>query len=182
MNIVTMLFAFGLKIASIIFFLIILLHFLKCLRFLDSKQTLKIHAIGTSLLGKSYSGFGKIEVYCTGEGDNYTKSHWIVTADTNGQNETVNTTNFEFHGEVVWKTLLVYRPNIIKETYIYKCVVENKCCETQTKVLKIPYTPPIFGNNHILLVITKNACISPFSLVKNNKSVILEDENALNLL
>ncbi|XP_028390734.1 uncharacterized protein LOC114515639 isoform X2 [Dendronephthya gigantea] len=108
----------------------------------NTKSTLSIYGIDTTLVGKKYNGFGKVHVHCNGQGDNYTRVYWIVTADSNGKNETVNSTGSNFVQAKVWQAWLLYQPKNMTETYVYQCVVENKCCERQIKSLKIPYSRP----------------------------------------
>lgn len=88
-----------------------------------------------------YYGFGKIEVSCRGHGgDNTTIVYWIRT-DVNGNNVTLNTTEYNLETPGLWKVILLDRP-VRKATYNYQCVVENRCCKTKiSEELTILYSP-----------------------------------------
>jgi hypothetical protein len=88
-----------------------------------------------------YFGYGKISISCTGEGDNFTRVFWNRT-DVNGNIIVLNTTSLDHKSGGVWQAKLVYRPNPVNVSYIYKCIAENKCCPTEiSDPLTISYNP-----------------------------------------
>ena len=98
-----------------------------------------------------YSGYGLVNVTCSGVGDNSTHVHWI-RADEDNNNITLNTTTFELHRDSLWQAELVYKPNIRNTSYTYYCVAKNKCCQTKTSPpLKIRYVSPSGQSKSILL-------------------------------
>ena len=105
--------------------------------------------ISSEIETHNYTGFGRVNVSCTGEGDNATKIHWTRT-DEDGKNISLNTTilRMKESGIVMgsplkWRADLLDRPDKTKFPYSYKCIVENNCCLTKmSSLLNMRYSPP----------------------------------------
>ena len=104
-----------------------------------------------------FFGYGKVEISCTGEGDNLTRVFWNRT-DENGNIIILNTTILDHKSGGVWQAKLVYRPNPLNVSYTYKCIAENKCCRTE---ISGPRT------------ISFNPTFSKFPKDQDNKSFVL---------
>ena len=92
-----------------------------------------IQTINSGLAFNNFTGFGKVNITCTGEGNNATRIYWIRT-DKNGNNITLNTTNIYLQNSGgspsgTWKAVLLDNPrNRDNFPYKYFCVVTNYCC------------------------------------------------------
>ena len=110
---------------------------------------IRIVGISSEIKSHNYTGFGRVNVSCTGQGDNATKVHWTRT-DKDGNSISLNITILrmkESSGVVgspgKWRADLLDRPDTTKFPYSYKCIVENNCCLTKmSSLLNMRYSPP----------------------------------------
>ena len=110
---------------------------------------IRIIAISSEIKTHNYTGFGRVSVSCTGQGDNATKVYWTRT-DKDGDSISLNTTILRMEESSVvvgspgkWRADLLGRPGTTKFPYTYKCIVENNCCLTKmSSMLNMRYSPP----------------------------------------
>ncbi|XP_028419117.1 fibroblast growth factor receptor 4-like [Dendronephthya gigantea] len=94
---------------------------------------IRIQTVNSQLAASNFTGFGKVDITCTGEGNNATKIRW-VRISRNGSIITLNTTHFDWKSSEnspsgTWKAVLIDNPrDRDKFPYRYLCAVVNHCC------------------------------------------------------
>ena len=119
------------------------------LQYLGPGPYIRILDVHSDMDSQNFTGFGKINLTCTVEGNNATRVYWIRT-NKNGDNGTLSVTAMEKMENTIGnlptlKTSLLDRPKTNKFPFIYQCVVENYCCLTRTSSPVTIHRSPLPG-------------------------------------